>query len=101
MLFWPTRAKIEFASDEFAIENNRRSSEGTGTKRKNICSRQAIAKALGVALKSFDLPEHVMGERDRLGALQMGVARHHDIEMLFGEIEQCRLERAKPSASIG
>jgi hypothetical protein len=32
-----------------------------------------------------------MGEGDRLGALQTGVTGHHNIEMLFGEIDQCGL----------
>src|ERR1700738_1482768 len=36
-----------------------------------------------------------MWEENRLGALQMGVARHHHIDMLFREVEQGALQRAK------
>lgn len=88
-------SETELARDAFAIENDCRSSEGAGTKRENICSRQAITKALCVAFKSFNLPEQVMSERDRLGALQMRVTGHHRIDRAIaglGKIEQRSLQ---------
>src|SRR5439155_27295233 len=85
----------EFARDTFAIENDGGSSEGAGAKWKNIRSNQAITKTLSVAFKSFDLAEQVMRESDWLGTLQMCVARHDNIEMLFGEIKQRDLQSTK------
>src|SRR5437773_3744342 len=88
--------KAKLACDASAVQNDCRSSERAGTKRENICSDEAIAKALRVAFKSFDLSEQVMAERDRLGALQMRVTGHQQIDVLLSEAEQRGLQISQP-----
>src|SRR6266568_3131810 len=80
-------AKKEFAH-EIAIEHDCRSGERARSKRENVRSNQAITKPFRVSFKSLDLPEQVMRKSDRLGALEMRVTRHHNIDVFFGEVEQ-------------
>ncbi len=84
--------ETKLTRNRLSIEHDGRSRERAGTKRKNIGSSPAIAEALDIALECFDLREQVMREKDRLRPLQMGVARHDNIDMLAREIEQCGLQ---------
>src|SRR5436190_5303669 len=84
--------KTELARDQFAINDNGRSSERAGTERENISPRETISKTTVIALECFDLCEQVMGKKDWLGALQMSVTGHDKIDMFFGETKQGALQ---------
>ena len=83
--------KTELPRDEFSIEHDRRSRQRAGTKRQHIRSCEARAKAICVPLKRFDLGEQIMGEKNRLSALQVRVARHRHPLVLCGQIKHGRL----------
>src|SRR5207245_3340380 len=84
-------SKSEFAGDQFAIKNDRGASERTGAERQNVCSFQTIIETFDIARKRFDLAQQVVREQNRLRALQMGIPRHDDIDILPGKIEKRRL----------
>src|SRR3954467_6194966 len=74
--------------DAFTIENESRPGQCSGTQRQKISARKAITNALHVTMQCFHLAQKVMSERDRLSALQMGIAREDGLTMLFRPIEQ-------------
>jgi hypothetical protein len=92
--------KTELTGDERSIQDDSRSGERTRSEGQNICSSQAITEPVRVALERFDLGKHVMSEKDRLGALQMRVTRHDNIDMLLREMEQRALQRAKAGPDL-
>ncbi len=84
-------SKSEFAGDQCAIENDRGASERTGAERQNVRSFQTIIETFDIARKRLDLAQQVVREQNRLRALQMGIPRHDDIDILLGKIEKRRL----------
>ena len=82
--------------NQFALENNRRSSERAGTERQNVYARRAVAETIRIAVERFHLREKVVREKNGLGTLQMRIAGHDKIDMVISEIEQRGLQRAQP-----
>src|ERR1700720_933494 len=80
--------KTEIARDAFAIQNNGRSGERSGSEWKNVCAREAISKPIRVASKCLHQPKQVMRKGDRLRALQVCVAGHYDVNVSLGKVEQ-------------
>ena len=85
-------SKSEFACDQFAIKDDAGTGERAGAERQNVSSFQTIIKAFEIARERFDLAQQIVREQNRLGALQMRVAGHNKIDMLFGEIDERRLQ---------
>src|SRR2546430_4750028 len=81
-------SKSEFACDQFAIKDDAGTGERAGAERQNVSSFQTIIKAFEIARERFDLAQQIVREQNRLGALQMRVAGHNKIDMLFGEIDE-------------
>src|SRR5439155_7857162 len=80
--------KTEVARDAFAIENNGRSGERSGSEWKNVCSREAVSKSIRVASKCLHLTAYVMRKSDRLRALLICVTGHCYVNVSLGKVEQ-------------
>src|SRR5690348_13695026 len=84
--------EFQIASDRFAIENNRRAGESARSERKDVGSSKTIAQSFAIARESFHVTEQIMREQNWLRALQVRVARHHNIGMFAGEVNKSTLE---------
>src|ERR1043166_7558217 len=82
--------EAEKSRDEFAIEWQRGTGNGSAAKRAHIHTLKTTDETLAIALQHFHVSEQVMREVHRLRALKVRVAGNHDRRILFAE----RHERA-------
>ena len=72
--FWVTPCEAERARGRLAIERERRPGERARPERRDRRAPAHIGEPLAVAAERLDVGEEVVRERDRLRALEVGVA---------------------------
>ena len=77
-----------------AVDLIRRSRQRAAAQRANVEALQRVLQAAFVARQHFDIGQTPVRERHRLGALQVGVPRHHRVLVLLGRLHQRALQLA-------
>ena len=80
--------KPELVSNELAVEGNGGSGDGSRSEWKNVHAPRAVGVAVMIAVEHFDVREEVVGESDRLCALEMGVAGDDHVRIFVGEVNE-------------
>ena len=80
--------EAEFACGDGAVEREGRAGDGSGAERAEIHAGACVGEAAEVALEHGNIGKQPVGDQDRLGALEMGVAGHHLVAGLLGEVEE-------------
>ena len=68
--------EAELPGEKRPIEHDRGAGDRAAAERQHIEPARGIREAVGIALEHLDVGEQMMGEEDRLAALEMGVAGH-------------------------
>ena len=89
--------KAERGARGKAVDREGRARQGRGTERVFVKSGPTIGKARSIAPDHLHIGKQMMAERDRLGDLQMGIARHHRGRVAFGLFDQGMLQRLELS----
>ena len=84
--------KPQLARHRLAVQKNRRSRDGAGAERHRIHAGAGVAESTGVAVEHFDIGQKVVGKKDRLGALEVRVARHDGVAVTLGEADEFALQ---------
>ena len=74
--------------------------QGAGSERQHIDPVSAFLQALGVAVQHVVIGQQVMGQQHRLGALQVGIARHDHVAVPLGQPGQAFLERGQQLVDV-
>ena len=82
------------------VDGEGRSGQGACAERHDIRPPEAVLHPPLVALAHFHVCEHVMGKKDRLGGLQMGVPRHDNPEVLLRLEDQRVDQQVEVSADL-
>ena len=85
--------KAEQLGDIFAFDRIAGSGQCCRAQRQAIDTLAAITQTFRIALEHLKIGHQVMCEADRLGDLQVREAGHDRVDMRFGKIEQCVLQR--------
>ena len=75
-------------SHRIAISGVGHSGQGAAPQGQHIHTGGAVGEPADVTFQHFEVGQYVMGEQDRLSALQVCVARHHNVDVLFREADQ-------------
>ena len=84
--------EVELLLHELAVDREGRAGESTGAERHDVRALVDALEAGEVAREHAEVGEQMMREQDRLCALQMRVARHDDVAVLFSSLHQGLLE---------
>ena len=95
------RREAEVARQRLAVDGERGAGQGGRAQRQHVGPRVAAGEALAVALEHENVGQQVMGEDDRLRALQVRVARHRRVHRLRRSRQQRLLRAAQPGHRLG
>ena len=84
--------EAELICDELAVEGVGDAGEGAAAEGEDGGGVPALLEAALVSLEHLKIGEEVMGQQDGLGALEVGVAGHDDVCVLFGLLQEGLLE---------
>ncbi|MBT9161034.1 MAG: hypothetical protein DDT26_02332 [Dehalococcoidia bacterium] len=56
--------------------------------RQHIGPLQAVAEALGISLKHLEVGQQMVGEKDRLGSLKVGVTGDNYFPVRLGQVQE-------------
>ena len=87
------RRKIEQTGDVTPVDGKPRSREGGRSQRHDIHPFQTVPEARLVAGEHLPKGQKIMGEKDRLRLLQVGISGQNHTAFLFRQIEETRLQR--------
>ena len=93
--------EAEEPGDQGAVQGEGGAGEGAGAQRTEVDAAIAGEQAGLVAFEHFDIGEQMMGERDGLGALQMGVAGDDDVGVFFAQFDEGGLQAVDFQAQEG
>ena len=80
--------EAEFPGHEFAVDGEGGSGQGSGAKGEDVNSSKTILETGAITPEHFEVGQQVVGEKDRLSRLQMGVAGHNYGQMGCGLINK-------------
>ena len=89
--------EAEHAGGPVAVDGKRRAGQGGGAERAFVQAPAGVGNAAAVAAEHLDIGEQVVAERHRLCRLEMRVAGHHRVGVLFGPVDQDTLKRPQPA----
>ncbi len=78
----------EIPGERRPVDGERGPGQGRGSERHDVDPREAPTTTLAVARQHEHVREQVVGEQDRLGALQMRVPGHRAVRMRLGAFHQ-------------
>ncbi len=84
--------KLQQLGDESAVDRECGASQRTRPERQHVYPFPAVAHPLDVALQHGHIRHHMVAEEDRLGPLQVCVARHHRIQVAARLLQQRLLQ---------
>ena len=82
------RREVERAPGAGAVDGQRGAGQRPAAERQHVAAAVAVAQPFGVALEHLDVGQQVVGERDDLGPLGVGVAGERGGPVLAGTSEQ-------------
>ena len=71
-----------------AIQKDRRSGNRPRAQRAGVHARGCVGQARGIAVEHLNIGQEVMCKKDRLGALEVGVAGNDRVLVAFGEADE-------------
>ena len=74
--------KAECARNAFAVDRVRGAGQRGGAQRQAVDAFAAVGQTFGIAAEHFGISQQMVAERDRLGDLQVGEARHDGVGVL-------------------
>ena len=83
------------------IQRQRRPGQRAGTQRRHVSPVPGVHQPVDVAGQRPAVGQQVMGQEDRLGLLEVRVAREVGATRLVGPISQCGLERGDQAGQVG
>ncbi len=86
------RRKTQQLGDVFAVQRVGRAGQGAGAERQHVRPSVRVTQSTGVTLEHLGVGQQVVPEQHRLGALQMGIARHDRLAVLLARLDQRRLQ---------
>ena len=81
--------ETEFAADLIPVDRIGCSGKRTRAERQNVGSLIAVVKSQYIALKHLRIGKQLMRKRHRLGTLQMRVAAHDGVGVVFRDTDDC------------
>ena len=86
--------KAQFCGNPAAVQADGGTGNSSGTQRGNVQAPAAVREAVRVPVQHFHVSQQMVAHRDGLGALQVGIARHHGVRVLLRLHDQRALQMA-------